>query len=384
VVAENRLYFGVDTNDPNKGKIYCLNATTGAHIWNYTTQDKGVTVAVAYGKVYAGCGHWETSATGSVYCLDMYDGSPVWSFQTNRDITGTVSVANGKVYFSASYEGWDCVVVALNATNGNQVWSVTRYSNGAASRTAVAYGKVFVSFTYGASGVYALNETDGDEIWAFPISYGICGGPVVTDGKVFFARGYPSHTFYALNETNGAIVWTYELAGSVHSWSSAIANGRVFVADNWAVKLYAFGPPYTQQPLSASISPPSASIAVGYSVIFTSNVSGGTPPYKYQWYLDGNPVSSATSSSWTFTPVAAGTYLVYLNVTDSLQPAGDTVQSQTAQVIVAAPHPVGGFSVVAVGNTTEQPLTLYTATVAILATVVAAIKRKTHRKAKDT
>lgn len=242
VVAENRLYFGVDTSAPNEGKIYCVNATTGAHIWNFTTQDKQVTVAVAYGKIFAGCGHWTTSATGCVYCLDMYDGSLVWSFQTNRDITGMVAVANGKVYLSASYEGWDCVVFALNATNGEEVWRVTQYSSGDAARTAVAYGKVFVNFGYGVPGVYALNETNGDEVWAFPASPGVIGGPVIADGKVFFARGYPSHTFYALNETNGAVVWTYELAGSVHSWCSAIADGRVFVADNWASKLYAFGP----------------------------------------------------------------------------------------------------------------------------------------------
>jgi len=245
VVVENRLYFGVDTNDPNNGKIYCLNATTGAHIWDYTTQDQGVTIAVAYGRVYVGCGHWITSATGCVYCLNMYDGSLIWAFQTNRDITGTVSVANGKVYFSASAEGSGCAVFALNATSGNIIWSVTRYSQGDAGQIAVAYGKVFVNFGYYARGVYALNESNGDEIWAFPISplppENQGGGPVVADGKVFFAQGYPSHTFYALNETNGAIVWTYELEGSVHSWSSAIANGLIFVGDHWAQKLYVFG-----------------------------------------------------------------------------------------------------------------------------------------------
>jgi hypothetical protein len=52
VVAENKLYFGVDDWDtPNQGKIYCLDAVTGAQIWNYTTQDKGVTVARAPGRV---------------------------------------------------------------------------------------------------------------------------------------------------------------------------------------------------------------------------------------------------------------------------------------------------------------------------------------------
>jgi PKD repeat protein len=78
--------------------------------------------------------------------------------------------------------------------------------------------------------------------------------------------------------------------------------------------LYKAGP----LPLSVSISPPSAVIDLGQSVSFTSTVSGGTPPYSYQWYVNNTAVSGANSSSWTFTPTSAGYYNVHLNVTDSL------------------------------------------------------------------
>jgi len=40
----------------------------------------------------------------------------------------------------------------------------------------------------------------------------------------------------------------------------------------------------------------SASIVVGQSVAFTSTVSGGYPPYNYQWYLNDVAVSGATST----------------------------------------------------------------------------------------
>ena len=56
----------------------------------------------------------------------------------------------------------------------------------------------------------------------------------------------------------------------------------------------------------------------GQSQQFTSTVSGGTSPYTYQWYLNGVPVSGATSNSWTFTSTSSGSYTVYLNVTDSV------------------------------------------------------------------
>jgi len=86
--------------------------------------------------------------------------------------------------------------------------------------------------------------------------------------------------------------------------------------------------------LSASISPLSASILVGESLIFSSMVSGGIPPYSYQWYLNGSAVPGATADSWTFTPVSVGVYEVYLNVTDSSR--GIAI-SQIATVSVAPP-----------------------------------------------
>ncbi len=84
-------------------------------------------------------------------------------------------------------------------------------------------------------------------------------------------------------------------------------------------------------PLSVSISPLSAVIDLGQYVAFTSSVSGGTPPYSYQWYLNGSAVAGANQSSWTFTPTSTGYYLVHLNVTDN---AGGEAKSNVAQVTV--------------------------------------------------
>jgi hypothetical protein len=93
-------------------------------------------------------------------------------------------------------------------------------------------------------------------------------------------------------------------------------------------------------PLSVSISPSTAKIKVGESVTFTSSVSGGLSPYSYQWCLNGAAVSGAASPTWTFTPVATGTYTVYLNVTDSVP---KTAKSNEAIVTVAPPLTVSIF-----------------------------------------
>jgi len=93
-------------------------------------------------------------------------------------------------------------------------------------------------------------------------------------------------------------------------------------------------------PLSASISPNATSISLGQSVLFSSTISGGTPPYTaYQWYVNSTSVASATSSSWTYTPTATGSDTVYLNVTDS-EPTIAESNSTTVQVS-PTPPPTG-------------------------------------------
>jgi len=74
---------------------------------------------------------------------------------------------------------------------------------------------------------------------------------------------------------------------------------------------------FTQGFFDVYISPTTVAKHVGDSQDFYSNIVGGTPPYTYQWYLDGNPVPGATGNIWTFTPTSADTYNIYLQVTDS-------------------------------------------------------------------
>jgi len=70
--------------------------------------------------------------------------------------------------------------------------------------------------------------------------------------------------------------------------------------------------------LAVSISPANVTLNVGQPQTFTSNVSGGSGLYSYQWYLNGTAVPTATSTAWTFTPTAAGYYSILLKVTDNI------------------------------------------------------------------
>jgi hypothetical protein len=130
--------------------------------------------------------------------------------------------------------------------------------------------------------------------------------------------------------------------------------------------------------LSVTISPADSTIPLGGSVIFTSNVTGGTPAYSYQWYLVPNLVPGATSPSWTFTPTTSGIYYVYLTVTDS---KGRVAISNTARVAVP-PRVVGGYSISLEKSTPTGPFACYGAFVAAFGAVISFIKRKKKREAR--
>jgi hypothetical protein len=85
--------------------------------------------------------------------------------------------------------------------------------------------------------------------------------------------------------------------------------------------------------LQITIVPTYARITTGQQVIFNATVTGGTPTFSFQWYLNGTFVSGGNSRSWTWVPTRNGTYTVYTTVTDSaFTPAN--VQSNSSQAIV--------------------------------------------------
>ncbi len=167
-----------------------------------------------------------------------------------------------------------------------------------------------------------MDASTGAFIWSYTTGSTVQSSPAVADGIVYV--GSDDDRVYALSASSGALVWSYTTGSYVKS-SPAVAGSTVYVGSDDG-KVYAFG-----LPLSVSISPSSVLMDVGQSQLFTSSVTGGTSPYAYQWYLNGSPVSGATSPTWTFTPASAGSYTVYVKVTDDV---GDQATSNTVAITV--------------------------------------------------
>ena len=129
-------------------------------------------------------------------------------------------------------------------------------------------------------------------------------------------------------------------------------------------------------PLTVHIQPTSANINLGQSVAFTSTVQGGTPPHTYQWYLNANPISGATSNGRMLIPSTTGIYYVHLQAKDF---NNITAQSETARIVVSA-SAVGGYSVSFDKHTMVKPLAFNFALVMGLALFLVALKRKAVRR----
>lgn len=124
VAAGNNVFFGSSVEDA----VFCLNAETGAQIWNYVT---GGPVRMAPmltdGKLYAG------SDDGVAYCLDAATGALIWNYRPSEvrylpndgklisrwPVRSGVLVDAGTAYFGAGLFPWaDAFLCAVDAVSG--------------------------------------------------------------------------------------------------------------------------------------------------------------------------------------------------------------------------------------------------------------------------
>jgi parallel beta-helix repeat protein len=211
-VVSGRVYVGSED-----GKVYCLDAYTGAHIWNYTTGSYAYSSpAVVGGRVYVG------SEDGKVYCLDAYTGAHIWSYITASSVFSSPAVVGGRVYVGSD----DNKIYCLDALTGAHIWSYTT-SNAVQSCPAVVDGRVYVG-SYDRR-VYCLDASTGVLIWNYTTGGIVLSSPAVVGGKVYV--GSNDYRVYCLDALTGLQIWNYATSNWVRS-SPAVASGKVYVGSD--------------------------------------------------------------------------------------------------------------------------------------------------------
>lgn len=322
IVAEGRVYFGSDDD-----KLYCLNATTGAFIWSYTTaQDVTSAPAIVDGKLYIGCSDgrvcclnattgaliWITGYLtnyfpgspvvndGRVYiggadnrvffCLNATTGATLWTYNTNGNVyVCSPAVADGFVYFTDS---WGKTVYCLNATTGTFKWSYTLGYNGCWGSTAVVDGIVYLG-CHVDNRVIALNASTGALVWSATPGVSWSVSPAVVDGKLYI--GCKDYKVYCLNATSGAFIWSYTTGAVVYS--PAVADGKVYItsSDNYFYCLNATSGAFIwsyYSPFGASNAP-----AIANGIVYVCTGSGALPGKLIAFGSHDVAVTNATPST---------------------------------------------------------------------------------------
>ncbi|AXC12578.1 Beta-galactosidase [Acidisarcina polymorpha] len=106
----------------------------------------------------------------------------------------------------------------------------------------------------------------------------------------------------------------------------------------------------TVPPPAITTQPASQSVNVGASATF-SVVAGGTGPFTYQWYMNGNAITGAYSSSYT-TPATVSSENGALYSVVVIGPTKETVTSNAATLTLSAP-PSDVIAIAAGATTTE-------------------------------
>ncbi len=116
---------------------------------------------------------------------------------------------------------------------------------------------------------------------------------------------------------------------------------------------------------TVSVSPTSKALNLMQSQLFTATPSGGSGVYlTYQWYVNGQVQAGQTGSTFTYSFLSTGTYLVISTVTDSFSVT--SAQSATVTVTVnpalAAPMPMSSSASIMQGDSSTLTVSVSTGT----------------------
>jgi outer membrane protein assembly factor BamB len=158
---------------------------------------------VAAGRIYV------LDASAHVYVFNADNGTPVWDVSLappdDKDLLGSVTFG---------MFGKDKTVDASKGFGGG---------------VAFDDGKLFV--TTGFGDVVALNASNGRELWRSNLGLPIVNAPVATAGRVFVSS--QDNHFYAMAQSDGRTLWDHqgidESAGILESTSAAVSGEFVLV-----------------------------------------------------------------------------------------------------------------------------------------------------------
>jgi outer membrane protein assembly factor BamB len=267
LVHNNVLYIG-----STDSIFYAINATTGAELWRYNTNNQIRSTAAIDGNIvcfesgnqlygldldgkplwhdtlYSGpvtnqFDQWDYFHSSPnivdgvvyigtekdlVYGINIQTGAIVFQFQTqntNYGIRTPLAVYNNRLYFG----DWDGVFFAYDLSSKQKVWEYKTggwaYGPGSITTSIPVFNNGNVLFAGRSCMLHALNTETGKQQWSYLEPGGgmwLVGGPTISD-SIFYLGSSDQHVFRALNAVTHKLLWERSVNGRV--FCNPLVNG---------------------------------------------------------------------------------------------------------------------------------------------------------------
>lgn len=255
--AHDQLRSGCTTENTSISKA---NVAQLQKAWSFSQPQQVVASPIVVGKTL----YFATSGSGTVYAINASSGVALWSRvlgDSTQEIRQTPLYDNGLLLvgthnFGAPVNGVyppePSTFYALNATNGNTVWSANVQGTIRGS-PIVANGVVYVPVAGGdlpwclQGGISAFNERTGQPLWRFnvdptPSDGGSVWGAVAFDGsRLYFGTGntcatspLTANAIVSINPSGGSLIWQLNTAPQIPDLD--VGSG-VLLANDMAIAL---------------------------------------------------------------------------------------------------------------------------------------------------
>ncbi len=198
-VVGNRIYISSANMNPFglSGRIYCLDADTGAVVWDAAPRGYRPTFSspsIQGDYLVVGEGLHDTD-DARVVVMDLrpgHEGEIVWTYETESHVECTPVIANGRVYVNAATDGIYCFELEPDENGEPQlVWHIPGGEPYLDPETSLAvYGDtVILGLGIGGHAICLLDADTGEELHRFDTEMPVFGPPAVHDGVAYIAMG---------------------------------------------------------------------------------------------------------------------------------------------------------------------------------------------------
>jgi WD40 repeat protein len=313
------------------------------------TAHRGATATLLPGgKVLVVGGYYNSTA-------ELYDpATKVWTLTSNSlsvvRLASTVTLLpNGKVLVAGGAAGGSEYSSAELFDPTTCMWTPTGAMHSArryATATLLPNGKVLVAGG-GHSGFLSSAELydPATETWtltgALNTGRYVHMAALLPDGRGLIAGGYGANGYLSSAELYDPATEAWVTTGSMSTTRAycpavVLGAGKVLFAGGWNETTLASAELYDSLvPLRITVQPKSQIAYWGSTVSFSITVTGGIPPYAYQWLKDAAPVTGATNALLVMTNLQATNAGVYTVV------VSDTVTNLTSLSANLTVNPAG-------------------------------------------